>query len=467
MSASADLKQRLESANQQHLLKWWDDLSREQQANFEEQLTSVDFDLIRRLLEKGSGGAGESIAAKAERATPPKNLVRLADLTADPDLAIDADKKGRELLAAGKVGVVLVAGGQGTRLGFDQPKGMFPIGPVTDRTLFQIMFEQVLARSKKSGVKIPYLIMTSDATDADTRSYLKSENYFGLDESDVLFFKQGTMPAVDDREGTLLLADKGQLSVSPDGHGGMLGALANANLFQELESRGIEYLYYHQVDNPTAIIADPVFLGLHVLRESEMSTKVIAKVNAGEKTGVVVDVDGETQIIEYSDMPTAVSEKTDSDGDLLHWAGSTAIHVFDVQFLKRIAESADGLPFHTAHKKVSHLAENGELIVPDEPNAYKFERFIFDALPMAKNALVMEADRSKEFNPVKNAEGSDSPQTCRSALNLIAVDWLTMAGAEVESGTRIEISPLYAVEPADLDEKIEPGTHYSGEVILK
>ncbi|WP_197440298.1 UTP--glucose-1-phosphate uridylyltransferase [Polystyrenella longa] len=464
---AADIEQRLASANQQHLLKWWGELTEEQQATFQNQLESIDFELISRLLDKGAGEDEEPLSEKAQRATPPRNLVRLADLENNFDLAVEADKKGRELLAAGKVGVVLVAGGQGTRLGFDQPKGMYPIGPVTDRTLFQIMFEQVQARSRQAGKPIPYLIMTSDATDAETRSYLHSQDYFGLDEKDVLFFKQGTMPAVDDQTGKLLLAEKGALSVTPDGHGGMLGALLKAELFEELEKRGIEYLYYHQVDNPTATIADPLFLGLHALRESELSTKVIAKVDAAEKTGVVVDVDGETQIIEYSDMPTEVSEKLNDDGSLTHWAGNTAIHAFDVAFLKRIAESADGLPFHVAHKKVAYLGENGELVSPSEPNAYKFERFIFDALPMAKNALVLEADRMKEFNPVKNADGNDSPQTCKAALTIIAMDWLTTAGAEIASDTTIEISPLFAVEPADLDGKIEPGTRYSGEVILK
>ncbi|MEZ6044330.1 MAG: UDPGP type 1 family protein [Planctomycetaceae bacterium] len=463
----AELKQKLEKADQQHLLNWWDDLSSEQQAEFTSQLSAVDFELIKKLLNKGSSTAGESIAEQAKRATPPHNLVRLSDLNSDPALEQQADQKGRELLAAGKVGVILVAGGQGTRLGFDKPKGMYPIGPITDRTLFQIMFEQVLARSRQADCHIPYLIMTSDATDTETREYLQSENYFGLDESDVFFFKQGTMPAVDDQDGKLLLSYKGKLSVSPDGHGGMLGALLNAGLFEELESRGIEYLYYHQVDNPTAIIADPVFLGLHLLRDSEMSTKVIAKVNAAEKTGIVVDVDGVTQIIEYSDMPEEVSQKTDAEGNLLHWAGSTAIHVFDVAFLKRIAQSADGLPFHIAHKKVPYLDEQGQEVSPDEPNAYKFERFIFDAMPMVKNALVMEADRSKEFNPVKNAEGNDSPATCKSALDLIAKDWLVSAGAELESNTTIELSPLFAVEPADLNNKIEPGKRFSGDVLLK
>lgn len=275
------------------------------------------------------------------------------------------------------------------------------------------------------------------------------------------------MPAVDAESGKLLLEDKHKLCRSPDGHGGMLSALVNCGLFDEMQKRGIEHLYYHQVDNPTALIADPVFMGLHLLEESDMSTKVVAKVSAEEKMGLLVDVDEQTQIIEYSDMPDELAGQADENGELLLWAGNTAIHAFRVEFLREIAQSAEGLPFHIAHKKVPYLNEQGEQVKPEEPNAYKFERFIFDALPLAKNALVLEASRSEEFNPVKNAEGSDSPATSKAALIANANRMLTEAGAEVAESAEVELSPLYALNADELKSRLESGQRFEGQVVLK
>ena len=225
------------------------------------------------------------------------------------------------MLAEGKVGIILVAGGQGTRLGFPHPKGMFPVGPVSERTLFQHLIEQAIARGKRAGVTIPYFVMTSDATHDETIAHFVENNNYGLAANDLFFFKQGNMPAVDTETGQILIERPGQLCLSPDGHGGMLSALADSELLEEMESRGIEYLYYHQVDNPTAIVCDPVFLGFHQLHHSEMTTKVAAKRNAEEKMGVVVSLDGKTEIIEYSDLSDKLAAQTDDNGELLPLGG--------------------------------------------------------------------------------------------------------------------------------------------------
>jgi len=464
----SDLSSKLNSTGQQQLIHWWDELSPDQQSELQAQIESVDFGQIQDLLQNQSGGEQqESPEQKALRAVPPRRLKSLNELQNDAALATRAQAAGEELLRAGKVGVILVAGGQGTRLGFDFPKGMFPIGPVTDRTLFQIMFEQVQARANHSGASVPYFIMTSDATDVETKAYLQGQNYFGMNPDDVYFFKQGTMPAVDAETGKVLLEEKDKICNSPDGHGGMLSALVSSGLFEEMQKRGIEHLYYHQVDNPTAIIADPVFMGLHLLEESDMSTKVVAKVSAEEKMGLLVDVDEQTQIIEYSDMPEEIAAKTDDEGNLCLWAGNTAIHAFRVEFLREIAESAAGLPFHIAHKKVPYLNGEGKRVEPAEPNACKFERFIFDALPLAKNALVLEASRSEEFNPVKNAEGSDSPATSKAALIANAKRMLTAAGAEVAESAEVELSPLYALRAEQLKTRLPSGQTFDGPVVLK
>jgi UDP-N-acetylglucosamine/UDP-N-acetylgalactosamine diphosphorylase len=299
--------------------------------------------------------------------------------------------------------------------------------------------------------------MTSDATHEETGAFFTEHKFFGLPPGDVYFFQQGNMPAVDAATGKLLLADKGTLSTSPDGHGGMLAALAEAGLLDEMKRRGIEFLHYHQVDNPTAIVCDPVFLGFHAQRGAEVSIKVVAKRSAGERMGVAVDVDGRTQIIEYSDLPADVAAMVDPQGELLLWAGNTAIHVFSCTFLDRVAHSETALPFHIAHKKVPYCDENGTHVAPERENAYKFERFIFDALPAAQRSLVLETDRGREFNPVKNATGDDSPDTAREALLRLHRGWLRAAGAIVDDQTPVEVSPLFALDADELRAKIQAG----------
>lgn len=459
----ADTVARLKSERQEHLLQWWDELNDDRRRELLQQISEIDFALLRHLSDEGAkdtSHSADSPAARAQRAKAPAPLIRLPQSPADRAARDMAAQRGREMLESGEVGVILVAGGQGTRLDFPYPKGMFPIGPATGKPLFQLFAEQILARSRAAGVRIPYYIMTSEATHQDTVEFFEQHAYFGLRPDDVAFFQQGTMPAIDAANGRVLLADKCRVSASPDGHGGMLAALERAGLLADMERRGIEYLFYHQVDNPTVVICDPVFLGYHALHESEMSSKVVAKRSAEERMGVVVQVDGHTQIIEYSDLPVELAQETTADGDLRFWAGSTAIHVFDRRFLQRLLNDNHSLPFHVARKHVPHVNAQGEVVTPDvsePPNGYKFERFIFDALPCARCALVVEADRRQEFNPVKNKFGNDSPETARAALSALYADWLTAAGAELDDRENIEISPLTALDAQEVRKKIDAG----------
>jgi UDP-N-acetylglucosamine/UDP-N-acetylgalactosamine diphosphorylase len=292
--------------------------------------------------------------------------------------------------------------------------------------------------------------MTSDATHEELVEAFEKHDFFGLHPEHVRFFRQGHTPAVDREMGRLLLAEKHSLALSPDGHGGMLEALRNHHLLEEMQARGLEHIYYHQVDNPCLKLCDPEFLGHHVLAGSEMSTKVVAKVSAEEKMGVLVDVDGETQIIEYSDMPSEIAAQRNPDGSLRFWAGNTACHLFSTEFLVRIAHSNEGLSYHQALKKVPHIDESGTRVDPLEPNAWKFEKFIFDALPLARSALVMETSREREFNPIKNETGTDSPETARAALQKIWRDWLRECGIDVPAGTLLEIHPSFAIDAEDL-----------------
>ena len=460
------LADKLAAHGQSHLLNWWNDLDDVDRSHLQSQIEQIDFDLLDRLVGEHVTDAKPAADSGAAKAQPPSQVERFDENQPLSSQWVAATRTGEDLIRDGKVAAIVVAGGQGSRLGFDHPKGMFPIGPVSDKTLFQLHFEQLEALSRKYGVSIPYIIMTSEATDAATKEFLEANEYFGYSLHDVYIFKQGWLPAVDE-SGKILLADKGEVAASPDGHGGMLKALKRSGLIEIMHERGIEHIYYHQIDNPTAVICDPTFLGLHARYQSEMSTKVVAKTHAAEKMGVVVDVDGKTQIIEYSDLTEEQQAATDSSGELLLWAGNTAIHAFSWQLLDRLTQGDASLLYHRAHKKVAHLGEDGAPVEPDAPNAFKFEQFIFDALPEARNALVVETNRAREFNPVKNAEGSDSPATARAAMLQIARNWCVEAEIPVDPDAEIEISPLYALNAADLREVHSSKTRLSGRVYLE
>ena len=376
------------------------------------------------------------------------------------------------MLAGGKVAALVVAGGQGSRLGFEHPKGTYPIGPVTQRTLFQIHVEKVLAQQKRYGGAIPLLVMTSPATDAETRQFFAEQRYFGLAENDVHFFRQGTMPAVDLETGQLLMDAPHKVFASPDGHGGMLAALAKSGLLKRLIDQGVEALYYFQVDNPLVKVADPVFLGLHAEHNAEISLKIVPKESPKDKLGNLVLIDGRCSIIEYSDLPESMGARRTPDGKLWIWAGSPAIHIFDMAFLERMTSKGIKIPFHIARKKVPHVNEEGKLVQPQKENALKFERFIFDLLPLADRCILVETSRAEEFMPLKNGSGPDSPETVRQALSNLYASWLEKAGARLprkENGDvaiPVEISPLFALDVEELARRLPKGWSLQGGNVL-
>ena len=454
VTVPTELRETLERYNQLPTLRYWSELDEQERRELVEQLGQVDFELLRRLSAKTDAGTDWKEVAAA--ATSP-SAIRLDDLK-DEALRTRATALGEAALRAGQVAVVIVAGGQGTRLGFSQPKGMLPIGPVSERTLFQVLFDGIKARRARYKAPIPVLLMTSPATHAETRDYLAREGNFGFAANDLKLFCQGTMAAVDSETGELLLVDKNRLALSPDGHGGMLAALDRSGCLEELIERGINYLYYCQVDNPLAQVASPELIGFHILRESELTTQVVKKVDALERVGNVVDVDGQLRIIEYSDLPDDIARQADAAGNLKLWAGNIAIHVFNVDFLRRVKDSPDTLPFHTALKKVPFLDDQGELRQPTAPNAKKFERFIFDLMPLAKNALAVEAEKATSFAPVKNAEGAatDTPSLAKQAMSDLAKRWLVEIGIEPSLASVVEINPQYALDPQELRMKLDP-----------
>ncbi|MDR0337268.1 MAG: UDPGP type 1 family protein [Planctomycetaceae bacterium] len=469
----------LKQYGQEHLLTFWDSLSHSEQQELIDQIQSIDFALIANLYQHRNTPA-ESLTLADQASDPPSyKFSTVTDPTPcqsqKPIAVQEAVTAGEEMLRQGKVGVILVAGGQGTRLGFPHPKGMYPIAPVSEATLFQFHFEKVLATSQQYGYQIPYCIMTSPATHHETVDFLEQKNYFGLRKEDVFIFCQGTMPAVSLETGQVLLNSKNSIALSPDGHGGMLAAIARKNgngisVLDCLRQRGIEYLFYNQVDNPLVRICSPEFLGYHLLSGSELTSQVIRKRFPTDKVGNIVEVNGRLYMIEYSDLPEEVARKTNSDGSLKIWAGSIAVHIFNTTLLEQNSKITTALPFHIARKKVPFVdLQSGEQIKPDKENAIKFERFIFDLLPSAKNAVVVEVDPPNHYAPLKNATGSssDSPETVKRDLIAMYADWLNKAGAVVVADTPIEISPLFADSPEKIKQKIEKGTVFNKPTYLK
>jgi len=449
-----ELRRLLQPFGQEHLVAFWNELSPGSRCQLESQIAGLDFAQLAALA-RGHDQAPDW-ADLARRARPPRAIRLQAE---NEFSAAEAMTCGEEALRAGRFGLILVAGGQGTRLGFHEPKGMFPLGPVSRRTLFQILIERTRAVARRFGTRIPLYLMTSPATDTDTRAFFAKHERFGLRPDDLHIFCQGVMPAVEPETGRVLLAAKDSLALSPDGHGGTLRAFVQSGCLADAATRGIDQLFYCQVDNPLAQIGDPLLTGYHLLAKSDMTTQVVQKRFATERVGNVVDIDGRTHIIEYSDLPDPYAEQRQPDGSLLLWAGSLAIHVFRREFLEDAAAQADALPFHRALKQVDHIDAHGRLVTPQAPQAIKFERFIFDLLPLAKNAIVVEADPAEAFAPVKNADGAptDSPATAKAAMIARDTKLLQAAGAAVAPGVAVEVSPLWALDAAEAAARIPRG----------
>jgi UDP-N-acetylglucosamine/UDP-N-acetylgalactosamine diphosphorylase len=455
---------KLNAHGQGHLIAAWDASDDALRRRLESDLKSVDLDLVARLFQQGA--TQDDWAELARRAEPPPAF-RLDD--ASPRRSPkDARARGAAALSGGKIAALLVAGGQGTRLGFDHPKGMYPIGPVTDRSLFQIHIEKLRAVARRHGASIPLFLMTSPATHEPTLRFLDKHQRFGLSDEDLHPFCQGTMPAVDAATGELLLAEPGRLFQAPDGHGGMLKALAESGGLDVLQRRGIEHLFYFQVDNPLTPICDEALLGYHLLEESELTTLAVAKQSPEQRVGNIVSVDGKVRILEYSDLPDEVARRRGPDGTLLLWAGNTAIHVMQVDFLARMAGREEALPFHVARKKVPHVTPSGQRVDPAGPNALKFERFIFDLLPSAERALVVEGDESTCFAPLKNASGeaSDTPESVRRQLTDLYRKWLAAAGVQIAADVPLEISPLAALDAHDLAQRLRGDLRVTEPLVL-
>ncbi len=465
--------ERFAAAGQDHIFQWWPELNAVSREKFLDQLETIDLDRISELAERFTDSQQAGTEPLRIEPAPVVSLPRTEEERA---AAMRARRRGEEALRAGEVAVITVAGGQSTRLGYDGPKGTFPVGPVTGRTLFHFHAEKVLAVDRRYGAPLHWHIMTSRINDAQTRTYFEENDFFGLEPSRVHFFVQGMIPAVD-LKGKLILDAKDHVFENPNGHGGTLKALQDSGGLDEMRSAGVELFSYFQVDNLLVNIADPVFIGRHLLEGAEMSSKIVRKAYPEEKVGVIGLVNGRLGVIEYSDLGKEDMFATEPDGRLRFEAGSIAIHLLSREFIEREVEGGGRLPFHRALKKIPHLDADGRPVQPESPNGIKFECFIFDALGHAARSLTMEVRREEEFAPIKNREGQDSPASARALYVSLCAEWLEKAGLPVprtpagEVDGDIEISPLFALDAEELAGKlsgrIKDGLSFSSPLLLE
>lgn len=455
MDRRQQLFDRLAPVHQEQLLRFWPELSPAQQEKLAGQLEAIDFNEMDKLIRdyvlvRPKTRIPEDLGPAPYFPLVPKDEAQRA-------LYQRAAERGAELLRAGKVSCLTVAGGQGTRLGFDGPKGTYPIAPVTGRTLFEYFASSILRAGEKYGKPLTWYVMTSLLNREATEAFFREHAFFGLAPEQVFFFTQGTMPAIG-YDGKLLLAEKDSLSLSPDGHGGTLLALRKSGALDRMKREGVEYLSYFQVDNPLIPVVNPLFLGLHDLEHSEMSAIMLAKTGPFEKLGNFCVTQGHIEIIEYSDLPAELAESRNPDGSLRFIAGSPAIHVISREFIEHLTAGGSlKLPWHRADKKIPCLDEAGNPVKPAEPNGVKLESFIFDAMPLAKRTMVLEGRREDLFAPTKNPTGVDSVESCRALLVDRDARRLEAAGVKVprtpegKVDALIELSPRRIFDQADVD----------------
>lgn len=440
---NSTIKKVYDSGNS-HLFDHWDTLSDSEKKQLLDELAAVDFDLMKQLSEKD-----DDTAAKGFEPAP---FIPLPETDAEKEKFDKAHKTGVEIIKQGKVAAFIVAGGQGSRLGFEGPKGMFPVGPVSGKTLFQIFGEKILKYSRKYNTSIPWLVMTSQANHDDTVNYFKENNWFDLGKENIMIFPQNMIPSLDS-SGRLILENKTTLFKNPDGHGGSLTALRTSGALDMLSERGIDIISYFQVDNPLIKIIDPVFIGFHALNDADISSKALEKAYPEEKIGVFVKfANGRVGVVEYSNLSDEQTNMKDEKGRLKFSAGSIAIHLFNRKFVEHITSGLnEELPFHIARKKIPAYTPEGI----KEIDGIKYEKFVFDALPLTDKDIILETLREEEFAPVKNPSGVDSAESARGMMSSLHRKWLNERGIDIpHSAEVVEITPLAAVEPEDLDASI-------------
>ena len=450
-----ELKADFEKLGQGHVFQYVSELEPSQLIDFLKQASSVHLEELEELIQQHVFKE-EPVSEMDFDMLKPADFIPVPENGGDQALWDQAEIIGTQAIREGRVAAFTVAGGQGTRLGFDGPKGTFPVMPLSKKSLFEVFADKIARASERFEVDIPWFIMTSELNHKATMEAFEAQAFFGLKRDSIHFFPQELIPAVD-IEGKIILEEKGVIAMSPNGHGGALRALLKSGATEIMREAGIDILSYFQVDNPMVACIDPSFIGFHIMNEADLSSKRVGKTYASEKVGLFCNYEGSDVVLEYSDLPTMIQEMQDPAGDLLYSSGNIAVHLFDRGLIERLGSetSREKLAFHKAFKKIPYFDAQMGRVNPSENNGYKFEMFVFDELPKAKKSLIVEGLREDTFSPVKNAEGVDSPQSSKESLQRQAQRWLSAAFTELQIGAsnlnncHFEINFRFAMDAKD------------------
>ena len=405
-----EIKELLKKYKQEQLLVNYEKMNDTQKKELLEQIEKIDFEQILGLYEKTK----QTIDFK-NSVVEPISYIDKAKLSKQEKQAYE--EKGLEVIKKGEYAVVTMAGGQGTRLGHKAPKGTFEIGVGEHKSLFEALSETIKEAQNTYQVTIPWYLMTSKENNEQTVEFFEMHNYFGMKKENIIFFIQGELPMVG-KDGKILVDETGKVKEAADGHGGIFEAMRKSGVLQDMKTRGIKWVFIAGVDNILAKMVDPLLTGLALERNCLAAGKSVVKNNPKERVGVFCRRNKKPNVIEYTEITDEMAEAVDNQGELLYGESHILCNLFNIKALEEIATNK--LPYHSAFKKAKYIDENGNLIEPTEPNAYKFEAFIFDAFERLEDMAIMRVKREEEFAPVKNAEGVDSPETAKQLyLNFI------------------------------------------------
>lgn len=399
-----DMINKLEKYGQQHVINAYERANDVTKEKILAQVERIDFDKLKELYQMT-----QTEVKMEESQIEPLPYVDASKLS-------EEEKKqyieiGERIIREGKHAVVTMAGGQGTRLGHNGPKGTFDIGLSSHKSLFEIFTDDLKDVKEKYGVTIPWYIMTSRENNQDTIKFFEEHQYFGYPQDGIRkFFIQGELPMLDEN-GKLIINEDGMIKEAADGHGGIFEAMFKEGVLEDMKEQGVEWIFVGGVDNPLVKMADPLFIGYAACNHYMAASKTLIKASPEEKVGVFCRKNGMPYVIEYTEISKEMANQRNENGELVYGESHVLLNLFHIQTLEKIKETK--LPYHSAHKKSNFVDKDGNLIIPDAPNAYKFEAFLFDAFSLIPEVGLLRGKREDEFAPVKNAEGNDSPETAR------------------------------------------------------
>ena len=404
MDKMQDVIELLTEYNQLHIVNWLNKLDENKKRELIEQINHIDLHQIAELYDN----AKKEIKFKENKIEP---IEYLDKQKMDENTKAELSKIGEQIIENGQYAVVTMAGGQGSRLEHPGPKGTFRLDVYgKGKYLFEILAENLKEANKRYDVIIPWYIMTSKENNDATIEFLEKNNYFGYDKNSVIIFKQGELPLID-FEGKLLIGKDGKIKEASDGNGGVYTSLRTTGALADMKERGIKWIFIGGVDNVLLKMADTILLGMAIDKNVQIASKSVVKANPHEKVGVFCKMNGHPKVIEYSELPEKMAEEVDNNGELKFGESHIMCNLFTIEAIEKI--SKEPLIYHSAKKKNTYLDENGNEIIPKEPNSYKFEAFIFDAFEFFDDIAILRGKREDDFAPVKNKEGVDSPRTAK------------------------------------------------------